>query len=891
MKKRKFLITRVFEILFWPARFIGTRMRLSIGLSLAVLSVVLLSQFFQIIPGQHDTRMKSRGLQTETLALTGTALASATRDISGLDDMLKNAVQRDPDLLSAGFRNARGKLRVEIGDHADLWEMPRDGKSNDQFMFVPVFRHDERIGQLELCHRPLVSVTSWFRSHTARLALFLVVGSFLLFNVILYRFIKQLDPRGAVPRRVREALDNLAEGLLILKDDDRIMLSNSMFAQLVGISADTLIGQNVTGFPWLVDEHEVLPWHEAVAEQRPVLDKLLQIVDRDGVLRTFSVSASPVMSQGHTCRGVMVTFDDITVLEEHKQELITARRQADAANEAKSVFLSRMSHEIRTPMNAIIGYTDLLRQGDSSNNDNQKYLSTIHSSGEHLLDLINDILDLSKIEAGQMTIEKRCCRLLPVVDQVIESLKVRAEQKSLLLDYKIEGRIPAEIETDETRLRQILINTIGNAIKFTHQGGVRLAVSTTREGLIRFDVADTGVGIPATALKTIFDPFSQADDSVTRKFGGTGLGLSISKQLSEALGGGISVRSQLNEGTVFTVLIDPGAVTGQRWVTAETADQELASLAVKQQSEQPNRFSGGHVLVVDDAEANRELASLMIQRLGLTCDTAENGQIAVEMVKRGNYDVVLMDMNMPVMDGMTATGILRSSGVAIPVIALTALAIAEEKQKCLAGGCSGFLSKPVRIEALTRILSEHLPHHLIDSTNADVINEPLDSLPSAKNSGTMDEMAVSGGDIEHGLAATLARLGLDESEPQIASQPANNREMVLPEVVWTSLPCDDEAMMEIVRKFVKRLKNRIGEFDQAWSACDMDQLSELGHWLAGAAGTVGFEAFVAPSRELEASRGSDPERIETLIAHLHKLVDRIVIPGEVLSDQGESACS
>ncbi len=887
MNNKKTLISRFFNLLSWPTRSISTRTRLSIGLSIGVLSLVLLAQFFNIIPNRNNVIMLGRGLQTETLALTGTALATATRDMSGFEEMLKNVVARDPDLVSAGFRNSRGKLRLDVGNHAANWVMPLDGKSTDQYMFVPVYRHDEQIGQLELCHRPLVSISSWFRSNTANLALFLVSGSFLLFNLILYRFIKQMDPRGAVPRRVREALDNLAEGLLILKDDDCIMLSNSMFAQLVGVHADKLIGQNVTGFPWLRDDQQSLPWHDAVKQQRPVLDRILQIVDSGGTLRTFSVSASPVMSQGDKCRGVMVTFDDITVLEEHKQELIAARRQADAANEAKSVFLSRMSHEIRTPMNAIIGYTDLLRQGDSSKGEQRKYLSTIHSSGEHLLDLINDILDLSKIEAGQMTIEKRRCHLVPIINHVIESLKVRAEQKSLLLDYRIEGQIPAEIETDETRLRQILINTIGNAIKFTEQGGVRLAVGTTQEGMIRFEVADTGVGIPESALSRIFDPFSQADNSVTRKFGGTGLGLSISKQLAEALGGGISVRSVVDEGTVFSILIDPGTPGDTKWISAQQVDQELAS-SEDAPVETAVRFQRGHLLIVDDAEANRDLACLMMGRLGLTCDTAENGRVALERMRTGRYDVVLMDMNMPVMDGLTATGILRAEGCTVPVVALTALAMDEERQKCLAGGCNGFLTKPIRMQALTRVLTGYLPFErlAVDRPPAPETLQPAagpgehPGLPVKTPSVSSD----AGDVIEAGLMETLASLGLDDLDNRPAPAATDQAgDLVLPDVVQTSIPCDDDAMMAIAGRFVTRLQNRIGEFDDAWSAGDLSRLSDLGHWLAGAAATVGFNDFVSPSRELERADGSDPRRIQELISHLHQLVERIGIGGAALS--------
>ena len=852
----------------WPASLISTRVRLSIGLSVAVLSLVLLAQLFELIPNPNTPAMESRALQAETLALSGTAIYESTRSIRSFEKTLENTVKRSEKLLSIGLRNDAGRLVINIGGHHQRWQEPKNHKSNDQFIFVPVLDGDRKIGQLELCYEPLITFSSWFKSDIAILALFLVSGSFLMFNLILHRTLKQLDPRGAVPRRVREALDNLAEGLLIIDRHNRIMLANSTFGTLVGVDPDLLSGQNVNHFPWETDEK---PWELAVAEQRPISDGCVKTVDVHGVMRTFNVSASPVMGHKGSCRGVMVTFDDITTLEEHKRDLIDARQEADRANEAKSIFLSRMSHEIRTPMNAIIGYTDVLRQGGSSKKEEQKYLTTIHSSGEHLMELINDILDLSKIESGKMTMEFRQCRLVPLLSVVTETMRMRAEQKGLTLDLKVHGRVPATIRTDETRLRQILINNIGNAIKFTHKGAVRLSVCTTDDGMIRMDVTDTGVGIPEHAIETIFQPFSQADNSVTRKYGGTGLGLTISKQLAEALGGGISVHSQVGVGTVFSIVIDPGSLDDVQWVTGD----ELESQSTLPLSEviANRRFRNGHVLVVDDGEENRDLASLMLGRAGLTCDMAVNGQRAIEMVSNRKYDVVLMDMNMPVMDGMTATKILRSKGCTTPIIALTALANVDDRKKCLDGGCDGFLAKPIRIESLTDVLAKYLS--LVDSTSVIASAKPE---PTSKPARPVQPATtlMHEDDIESGLAQTLASLGLEISHAKSGAKVSgkNSGELVLPEVVVSSLTGDSD-MQPIVSSFVTRLSSRMGEFDEAWSAGEMSRLKDLGHWLAGAAATVGFENFVAPAREIEYSDGSNPKRIVELINHLHQLEQRI----------------
>ncbi len=887
MTKKISLATRFWRIILWPGKFLKTRTRLSIVQALGVLSLVLLSQAFNLIPSRNDVKMKSRGLQTETLALSGTALATVTRDTAVFRDMLENVVKRDANLVSAGFRNSSGKLRVDVGNHAENWVAPRNGESNDRFMFVPIFRHDEQIGQLELCHKPLMSIAGWFRSDVARLALFIALGSFILFNIILYRFIKQLDPSGAVPRRVREALDNLAEGLLIIDDQDTIMLSNSMFAGLVGIDSDKLIGQNLTDFPW-EDRDEIqrlLPWHAAVQLQQPVLDKHMQIVDRDGLLRTFSVSASPVI-QGDQCRGVMVTFDDITVLEEHKQELIAARKAADEANEAKSNFLSRMSHEIRTPMNAIIGYTDILRQGDSNQEDQQQYLATIHTSGEHLLTLINDILDLSKIEAGQMSVEHRNCELVPILSNVIETLKMKASERNLYLDLEIEGTIPDRITSDDTRLRQILINTVGNAIKFTSKGGVKLIARMTPgdRGLMQFDVADTGVGIPQHALATIFDPFSQADSTVTRKFGGTGLGLAISKQLSESLGGGIAVRSKQNVGTVFTITINPGELEDVIWLSADDLAAENKKQVEKKKSES-RQFERGHILVVDDAEANRGLAGVMLRRLGLTFDMAENGLEAIEQIANHQYDVVLMDINMPVMDGLTATGKLRKAGCQLPIVALTAMVIQEERKRCLDGGCSGFLPKPVRMEALTAMLANYLPLAEGATLPEPPVAVATSPAPASEVNDTVQVNvdADDGGSIESGLAATLASLGIDMSEEladdaTLSSNTVDAGPLVVPDVVHSSLPIEDEEMYEIVNGFVNRLRERLPRFRQLWESRDIETLQDQAHWLAGASATVGLDHFVLPAREIEYSDCSNEQRTSDLIHHIEQLNTRIELP-------------
>lgn len=821
----------------WPFKQLNTRTKLSLVMAISVFTLVLFAQLCNLIPDRNKTIMHAREQQTHTLALTGTAMSLNRNLQSEYAEVLEHAVKSDEQLLSAALRNLDGEMIAQTEGHDAHWKLPENGKSNDEFMFVPIFRGPKEIAQLELRFQSLTDVPALLTSPTVKLAAVMLFASFVIFNLILYRTLKQLDPRGAVPHHVREAFDHMAEGLIIMDRHGAIMMANSKFGRLVGIEPEDLTGQNCSQFPWL--ESEELPWEIAVRMQASVSNLTLQIVDQQEVLRTFSVSAAPVFSGSRSCRGVMVTFDDITSLEEHKLELIEARKAADAANEAKSNFLSRMSHEIRTPMNAIIGYADILRQGVQNPADQRQYLSTIHSSGEHLLTLINDILDLSKIEAGQMTLEKRPFSIANLLTQVISTLKLKTDQKNLELSLKIEGSIPAQVVNDETRLRQVLINIIGNAVKFTKRGGVMVVARMADGGqLLQFDIADSGVGIPENALEAIFKPFSQADDSVTRKFGGTGLGLAICRELSESMGGSIHVKSQEGVGTVFSFTINPGEINNQtKWIS----NQDCNAIDTVEQSQplNTNRFEQRHILLVDDGDTNRKLAGLILNRLGLTYEEACNGKEAIEKVAAKDFDVVLMDISMPVMDGLTAAGLLRQHGVTTPLIALTALASPEERQRCLDGGFTDFLPKPVRSEKLVEILKQFIP-----------------LLPRSNEANTNGQMP--------------------SPTTPVQNSSTSSDDLVLPERLHSSLEMDD-ALRNIVIEYVQRLRSRIGEFDQAWQAGEISKLQELAHWLAGSASTVGFEEFVKPAKELEHSDGTNRPRIEQLIRFINELTDRIEV--------------
>jgi CheY-like chemotaxis protein len=372
-----------------------------------------------------------------------------------------------------------------------------------------------------------------------------------------------------------------------------------------------------------------------------------------------------------------------------------------------------MSHEIRTPMTAVLGFADLLVEEERISPEGMERIETIRRNGRHLMSIINDILDVSKIEAGKMTIERIDCPVCRTLVDVVSLWRGRAIEKGLTLEVKYQGRIHERIRTDPTRLHQILANLLSNAIKFTNQGGIRLIVSMAPPapdgiGRLQFEVIDTGVGMSPEQVEKVFQAFTQADETMTRRFGGTGLGLTIVKGLARLLGGEIRVASEVGKGTCFTVTIAVGPLEGVRMI----ANCREAMLTADRPAAGPPIQLRGRVLLVDDGKDNQSLISFHLRRAGAEVTVAENGQegleAALEAWRSGDpFRVVLMDMQMPVMDGYQATTRLREAGYPLPVIALTAHAMSHDRQKCLDAGCDDYLSKPVDKQGLLSKVAEY----------------------------------------------------------------------------------------------------------------------------------------------------------------------------------------
>lgn len=378
----------------------------------------------------------------------------------------------------------------------------------------------------------------------------------------------------------------------------------------------------------------------------------------------------------------------------------SGRENAEHASETKNLFLANMSHEIRTPLNAILGFSEMLGRSDLSEDDRAKYAKIIKRTGTSLTAIINDILDISKVEAEQIEVESVSFSLSQLMADLYALMKMRCDEKGVDLQFVKKGDVPEWIQSDPSRLRQILANIIGNSIKFTEVGTVKVVYEVSGSDLVFF-VEDTGGGIAPDRVDRLFKPFSQGDDSVKKKFGGTGLGLMISQRLAQLLGGDVGLEANNPPvGSTFFVRI--------RFNPVEKIPDEKMRVGTPETVRNPVDLAGRSILVIEDSKDNQLLADLFLTEAGARVDFAENGQLGIEAATREKYDAILMDIQMPVMDGYTATAELRRKGFEAPIIALTGYAMKEDQEKCLKVGCNAYLSKPFDREKLVTCVTDAL---------------------------------------------------------------------------------------------------------------------------------------------------------------------------------------
>ncbi|MGE0527376.1 MAG: response regulator [Bdellovibrionales bacterium] len=427
-----------------------------------------------------------------------------------------------------------------------------------------------------------------------------------------------------------------------------------------------------------------------------------RILRHDGEARWHWIRA---VSEEHFSGGVIAWLGTCTDIHDRKlteEKLIEAERAANLANSSKTNFLANMSHEIRTPMNAILGFTELMLDPEQSLEDRMSCISIVHRNGRQLLKIIDEILDISKVESGRLEVEHVDVNITSMLSDIRSLLQLSASEKGLLLEFSCRTPFPNIVRTDPTRMRQVLLNIIGNAIKFTERGLVKVDIgwedAGAAGGRLLFWITDTGMGIIPSQTHRLFKPFSQIDASTTRHFGGTGLGLALSRRLARALGGDVDLESStLGVGSTFRVTFTVSIVSGAEYLKRLETAPEFSNSSGPVQSE---NLAGLDILLVEDLEENRELVERILTQAGASVETADNGEEGVRKALAGDFDIVLMDIQMPLLDGYAATMQLRAQGYRTPIIALTAHALKEERDRCLDAGCDSHLTKPIQRKTL-----------------------------------------------------------------------------------------------------------------------------------------------------------------------------------------------
>jgi PAS domain S-box-containing protein len=598
-----------------------------------------------------------------------------------------------------------------------------------------------------------------------------------------------------------QAILSNTSAVVFLKDlTGRYLLVNRRFEKLFNIKQDGIIGKtDYDIFP--EDTAKLMQDNDQKAMEAGKSLEIEEVVYHDGKQNTYLSVKFPLYDDAKKIFAIGGIATDITDRKLAEDDLCEAKQNAELANRAKSQFLAAMSHDIRTPMNAILGMGEVL--ADSGLDPTQlKHLDVLIRAGEGLLALINDILDLSKIEAGQLQLEAVSFNLQELVSGTHQILQYKAVQKNINFSYKIDKFCQPTVVGDPQRIRQVLLNLLGNSIKFTKNGEITLTVEPYSADSIEFVVTDSGIGIAEHKLESIFQPFTQAEDSINRRFGGSGLGLSICNHLVEKMGGAIRAESELGKGSRFSFTVRLPKSFGQiadAKLTRVVRDEERLLLTTKHQTS----HNSINILLVDDAEDNVLVVSAFLQKSQHKIQTARDGQEAVDAYNNGSFDLIFMDMMMPIMDGYEATRQIRaieknSGKQQVPIVALTANAMKDDLEKTIDAGCNIYLSKPIRMA------------HLID-----VVNQ------FAKNSGTPSTLATDDPTREKSL------------KPKHGTKAINLK-------IFEKLRHDLGGNIDIpLNKFLEMLPERLQTILQTLEQNNPTEMSHAAHKLKGSAASFG----------------------------------------------------